>query len=234
MLSHITNIDEELLARRKDRDPSSWSYSVAQRMSWAAGRMTTRLEDVAYCLLGIFNINMPLLYGEGGKAFERLQQEIIRSTADLDIFAWHFQYPSYRETRIAGFLAESPADFGLCGELINASGDRVPELPKSNRGIKLCARLYLDTRNGVLVLPLQCENGSTGQDVGVQLLNLGNQRYLRSDPYKLHMLERSDLVADRPRDRYLLPRHTTSSGSLEQCVSMERIKARTRASRLDI
>ena len=38
-------------------------------MSWASRRVTTRDEDIAYCLLGIFNVNMPLLYGEGEKAF---------------------------------------------------------------------------------------------------------------------------------------------------------------------
>jgi hypothetical protein len=43
------------------------------RMSWAADRETTRIEDLAYYLLGIFGVNMPLLYGEGKKAFLRLQ-----------------------------------------------------------------------------------------------------------------------------------------------------------------
>lgn len=62
--------------------------SVAQRMSWAANRQTTRLEDAAYCLLGIFDINMPLLYGEQEKAFYRLQEEIMKSTNDLTILAW--------------------------------------------------------------------------------------------------------------------------------------------------
>jgi hypothetical protein len=38
---------------------------VARKMSWAANRETTRVEDVAYSLLGIFEVNMPLLYGEG-------------------------------------------------------------------------------------------------------------------------------------------------------------------------
>lgn len=47
--------------------------SIAMRMSWASDRETTRLEDIAYCLLGIFRVNMPLLYGEGKKAFLRLQ-----------------------------------------------------------------------------------------------------------------------------------------------------------------
>lgn len=47
--------------------------SIATRMSWASRRETTRMEDLAYSLLGIFGVNMPLLYGEGAKAFLRLQ-----------------------------------------------------------------------------------------------------------------------------------------------------------------
>jgi hypothetical protein len=47
--------------------------SIANRMSWASARTTTRIEDMAYCLLGLFSINMPLLYGEGDRAFIRLQ-----------------------------------------------------------------------------------------------------------------------------------------------------------------
>jgi hypothetical protein len=62
--------------------------SIAERMKWASGRKTTRIEDIAYCLLGIFDINMPLLYGEGNKAFTRLQQEIIKVNNDLSIFGW--------------------------------------------------------------------------------------------------------------------------------------------------
>ena len=40
------------------------TYSVAEKMSWAADRQTTRVEDKVYCLLGLFDINMPLIYGE--------------------------------------------------------------------------------------------------------------------------------------------------------------------------
>ena len=50
---------------------------VAQIMSWAAHR-TTRVEDRAYSLMGLLDVNMPMLYGEGKKAFHRLQLEIIR------------------------------------------------------------------------------------------------------------------------------------------------------------
>lgn len=56
-------------------------------MSWAAHRETTRVEDLAYCLLGIFDVNIPLLYGEGRKAFLR-SQEILRVSHDQSLFAW--------------------------------------------------------------------------------------------------------------------------------------------------
>lgn len=62
--------------------------SAAKKMSWAALRKTTRTEDIAYCLMGLFGINMPLLYGEAEKAFIRLQQEVARATGDHSIFAW--------------------------------------------------------------------------------------------------------------------------------------------------
>ncbi|KAI0740646.1 heterokaryon incompatibility protein-domain-containing protein [Earliella scabrosa] len=62
--------------------------SVATRMSWASRRRTTRVEDEAYCLMGLFGINMPTLYGEGRQAFQRLQHEIIKVTWDTSILAW--------------------------------------------------------------------------------------------------------------------------------------------------
>jgi hypothetical protein len=64
--------------------------SVACRMSWAARRVTTRVEDEAYCLLGMFGINMPLIYGEGHRAFTRLQEEILKKSRDQSIFAWGY------------------------------------------------------------------------------------------------------------------------------------------------
>jgi hypothetical protein len=66
--------------------------SVAQKMSWVAGRQTSRDEDIAYSLLGLFSVHMPPLYGEGQNAFQRLQQEIIRTSDDESIFAWRSPY----------------------------------------------------------------------------------------------------------------------------------------------
>lgn len=88
-------------------------FSVAEKMSWAANRATTRPEDLAYCLLGIFDINMPLLYGEGrAKAFRRLQEEIIRSTNDDSIYAWSYPEEQSKKQHFWGLLAESPSAFG--------------------------------------------------------------------------------------------------------------------------
>ena len=62
---------------------------VAQKMSWVARRATSRGEDIAYCMFGLFDVNLPLLYGEGrAKAFQRLQMEILRTCDDESIFAW--------------------------------------------------------------------------------------------------------------------------------------------------
>ncbi|KAK3367356.1 hypothetical protein B0T24DRAFT_491092, partial [Lasiosphaeria ovina] len=57
-------------------------------MSWASKRNTTRSEDLAYSLMGIFDVHIPLLYGEGDRAFLRLQQEIIRASSDESLFCW--------------------------------------------------------------------------------------------------------------------------------------------------
>lgn len=63
--------------------------SVAQKMSWVSRRKTTRLEDLSYCLMGLFNVHMPPLYGEGSKSFQRLQHEILKQSDDESILAWN-------------------------------------------------------------------------------------------------------------------------------------------------
>ncbi|KAK3935120.1 heterokaryon incompatibility protein-domain-containing protein [Diplogelasinospora grovesii] len=71
------------------------THSIATRMSWAAQRKTTREEDEAYCLMGLFGVNMPLLYGEGRKAFLRLQREIVASSNDQSILVHTGTAPEY-------------------------------------------------------------------------------------------------------------------------------------------
>ncbi|KAI0401108.1 heterokaryon incompatibility protein-domain-containing protein [Xylaria palmicola] len=79
-------------------------YSVSEKMSWAADRQTTREEDIAYCLLGIFDINMPLLYGEGTKAFARLQKKVLKQTNDQSILV-------FDRLHTDSILASSPSKF---------------------------------------------------------------------------------------------------------------------------
>ncbi|RFU78492.1 het domain-containing [Trichoderma arundinaceum] len=78
-------------------------YSVAQRLSWASRRSTTRLEDQAYSLIGLFDITMPLLYGEGHDAFTRFLSEIISKYPDHSFFASQLRY--------VDFLPRSPKEF---------------------------------------------------------------------------------------------------------------------------
>ena len=108
-ISHATGV-----RRRAFLDPISIPfYTVAERMSWAAKRVTTREEDIAYCLLGIFGVNMPMLYGEGSRAFLRLQEQILNTIDDYTVFAWRdrSEDPSSHRRRVTGILAESPLDF---------------------------------------------------------------------------------------------------------------------------
>ncbi|KAI0890102.1 HET-domain-containing protein [Annulohypoxylon maeteangense] len=82
------------------------SFCIGERMSWASKRYVTRGEDVAYSLMGLFDVHMPVMYGEGAEAaFKRLQREIMQSSFDMTIFAWRANYES------SGLLARSPADF---------------------------------------------------------------------------------------------------------------------------
>ncbi|EIW58356.1 HET-domain-containing protein, partial [Trametes versicolor FP-101664 SS1] len=83
-LENITGVNFDILTGRAPVD----SVSVARRMSWAAERETTRIEDRAYSLMGLFGVHMSPIYGEGNNAFLRLQEEIIRKVPDQSIFAW--------------------------------------------------------------------------------------------------------------------------------------------------
>jgi hypothetical protein len=110
-IATITGIDPNVLI---GEDTSV--FNVATKMSWAARRTTTRVEDEAYCLMGLFQVNMPLLYGEGRRAFRRLQEEIIRAREDYTIFVWQSGDSPYEKNMakwyLESLLADSPANFG--------------------------------------------------------------------------------------------------------------------------
>jgi len=89
----------EQLARRTGINPRVLNgadvsiCNVAARLSWASTRQTTKIEDQAYCLLGLFRVNMPLIYGEGDNAFRRLQETILREVEDYTLLAWDLWLP---------------------------------------------------------------------------------------------------------------------------------------------
>lgn len=135
-------------------------------MSWAARRQTTRIEDEAYCLLGIFGINMPLLYGEREGAFRRLQEELIRRSSDQSIFAWKdYDYQGH------GMLATSPKQFESCRNVVHRRNivHRYEDLafPYSitNRGIEMRCKPWkaVDLGDGfeptTYFIKLNCRNG---------------------------------------------------------------------------
>jgi hypothetical protein len=133
-LSSITGIERPIL----NGSTPLFAISVAKKMSWAAKRETTRVEDLAYCLLGIFDINMPLVYGEGDRAFIRLQEEIIKETNDLTLFAWQEEAssaakvpsPAYR-----GILARSPREFAHARTVVcSISHKNNPDFVMTNKG----------------------------------------------------------------------------------------------------
>ena len=107
VITEITGIDSYTLLSNAGQD-----VSVAQRMAWAANRETSVEEDKAYCLMGLFGVSMPMKYGEGKKAFHRLQLEILKTSDDQSIFAW---ISSKNESR--SLLAKSPKEFQDCNNV---------------------------------------------------------------------------------------------------------------------
>ena len=165
-LSEKTGIDVGILAKNSRLS----SQSIAQRMSWAANRKTTRKEDEAYCLLGLFGVNMPMIYGEGENAFIRLQEEIIRRSDDHSIFAWHIlnekeeQMPAYQQG-LHGLLASAPACFRNCRSTVRtASRHGSSAYTMSNRGLSITLDRAVWTTDTYIVR-LQCD------DANVQVQN---------------------------------------------------------------
>lgn len=103
LLSSIMGIDKPVL---EDSDTVE-DYSIARRMSWASDKTALRIEDYAYALLGLFNVSMPIIYGEGRRSFIKLQEEIIKDTDDFSLFAW--DNPDVQQ--YTGLFAHSPAWF---------------------------------------------------------------------------------------------------------------------------
>lgn len=153
-ISNITGIPGDVL----NRPWLSSFYSGAQRMSWASNRKTTRAEDIAYCLLGLFDVNMELMYGEGAhKAFQRLQLKYLEDVDDESLFTWDLGEDDKAATaklcifntetkenqlvdmcRLTGILATRPQQFFRCGQT-KMTNQYAQEMParKTSRGLEM-------------------------------------------------------------------------------------------------
>jgi hypothetical protein len=162
---------------------SHWmSASIAQKMSWASRRETSREEDIAYCLMGLFGVHMPPLYGEGHNAFLRLQQEIMKMSDDESIFAWAFD--GKYQLSSTGILARSPAQFRNSGNISRHDFD--PDRPPyymTNKG--LCMEVSLkpsSTESGsdtVYLLTLNCSRDNSRRPLMIRLHKISRNKYIR-------------------------------------------------------
>lgn len=174
LLTDITKIPGNVL----ESPESLHTLSVARRMSWVSERKTTRTEDMAYCLLGIFDVNMPLLYGEGERAFLRLQEEISNSINDLSILAWR---KTKSEQTYHGVYATSPTDFRDSGtvELVSSTMF-MPEFLRSNKGLRIHTSIYHGSQQAY-ILKLQCVEmtGNERRQIGIWIKPHGGAVYSR-------------------------------------------------------
>ncbi|KKP02372.1 hypothetical protein THAR02_05524 [Trichoderma harzianum] len=163
--------------------------SVAQRMSWAAQRETKRPEDLAYCMLGIFGIAMPMIYGEGGEqAFIRLQEQIMKSTRDDSILAWGLSDGTNdsrindedikdsilrNKARSGNVLATSPKYFANSGQIVcwEQTHGQLQSLDMFGGSLRISLPLFTSTTTGETIGILSCGPASSPhQAVGLPLV----------------------------------------------------------------
>nr|POE60985.1 vegetative incompatibility protein het-e-1 [Quercus suber] len=156
--------------------------AIAQRMSWASKWKTTRSEDMAYSLLGLFNISMPMLYGEGEeKAFVRLQEAIIATSDDHSIFAWEGVGEHH-----TGLLATNPKAFGRSGNVrsMNQRRNRQP-YSMTNRGLSISLPISAWSTDTVVALINCRRTDNEGMKMAIYL-----RRLYEDDQYARVVVER--------------------------------------------
>lgn len=185
-ISRVTGIERACLL---NRDAIKYT-STGTKFSWASLRETTRVEDMAYCLLGLCRVNMPMLYGEGERAFYRLQLEIIKQENGHSIFAWN---PPGPDSRISTVLAPSPIYFEQAGQLRSLTSERPLEAltyDVTNNGLKITLLAVTVTSDRIVAL-LDCQDNE-GSSVGVWLEKMSDGKYQRLPGSKLMTLKNGE------------------------------------------
>ncbi len=219
-ISIITGIDVRIL---DGEDPAI--CNVAERLSWAATRTTTRIEDAAYCLLGLFQVHMPLLYGEGERALIRLQEEILKTTEDYTLLARgadninhgvknknalastlsEFNMPSARGLRYSDLVLDKhtwtdaslrQSSSSLPGNQLKVAADVTPTV--TAKGLHICLPLLEDSNDDYHAY-LYCSLNVTGELLCIPL---------RRDPSEPREANRFERICSGTRDfrtHYFLP-----------------------------
>ncbi|KAE9371105.1 HET-domain-containing protein [Stipitochalara longipes BDJ] len=214
-ISLITNIPTRVILGQESEE-----FSVAQVMSWAANRETTRVEDVGYSLLGIFGVNMPMIYGEGEKAFARLQHEIIKGSTDQSIFAWSLRGPNnteFREVIDRGAFAQSPADFVGCGSIVRTDSKGNPEFALNNKGLRIEVDLIPPPHHkNYYTAYLNCKKKDPEQAgdgrLGILLHKYHDDQYVRVDPHVLRTNLSNDIEGKWRTSIYIVEPGSSSIG----------------------
>jgi hypothetical protein len=193
-LSSITSISSNVLRGHI----SIFSLSVADIMSLAIGRKTSRIEDRVYSLLGLFEVSMPLLYGEGEESFRRLQHSIIQKNPDESILA-------HRAHRILATSTDDLADLrninaqqtefylpwktigdGMIIPIANHVQKNTSITPHYD-GVHIFAKYLEDTGFGGRLIVLKY--GFIYQSTRTAILHVENSRHNRTIWEKLGILE---------------------------------------------
>lgn len=166
VLATVSGLPRTLLEKLVDLS----EFLVAQRLSWTARRETTRIEDMAYCMLGICEINLPLLYGEGHKAFERLQMETFNRTGDESLFAWR---PLLHDLH-HGLFAKSMQCFLHCGQVTRIQTHDRPPLTVSAVRCEFRVSgqrpgIFKSTRSHLYAIRLDCVDDDVPGRAGLRL-----------------------------------------------------------------
>ncbi|RDW57243.1 hypothetical protein BP5796_12693 [Coleophoma crateriformis] len=164
------------------------TFSVAQKFSWASNRHTTREEDMAYCLMGLFGVHMPLLYGEGSQAFIRLQEEIMKKSDDQTIFAWS---QTDMDHQYRGLLASTPGEFEQCTDIAPFRNWKSSQsYENTNAGIRLTPSLLRTPNDTLFFMSLQCyDQRAPERMLGIDLVKLSptGDQYARINNLQYHM-----------------------------------------------
>jgi hypothetical protein len=222
-ISKITGVDVEVLCppgNASVRDLLD-DLPVAKRLAWASKRATTRIEDQSYCLLGIFGINMPMIYGEGSRAFIRLQEEILRVSNDTTLFAWTEASLGTEDdrSRPLGYrrlLANSPAEFSSVISIVSDLPEKFkPDYAMSNKGLRIRASLKRTEVDDLLVMPIHCHSqDNPDKTLGIILKHQGGGVYVRARSHALsYFSSSSSSDAITPSEIFIVRSITATAAS---------------------